>query len=214
MRNIDWNQVQDAVDFPRPKPGGYVVYISKVEDVENKEYLKIYYDFVEGDLRGYYGQLFKNKGFWGGNFIRSYKEKALPFFKAFKTSVEESNPGYVFKNDPQSLVRKYVGVVIAEEEYEANDGSIKTRLYVDKPLSVDSIKAKKYEVPPLKKIDHTNDPFTDLGRAVDSLSDADDPFNTLGRTAQAPAQSQSTQGDLFAGRYNVDDGLDDLELPF
>lgn len=63
-------------------------------------------------------------------FVKSYKQKALRFFKGFKTAVEESNRNYTFKNDPQSLVGKFMGVVLGEEEYRANDGSVKTRLYV------------------------------------------------------------------------------------
>lgn len=151
MKNIDWNNVQEMGDFPKPTPGGYIVRIVAVEDEEKKEYLRISYDFAEGDLKGYYKDLMQAMNFWGGTFIRSYKEKALGFFKGFKTAVEESNPGFVFQNEPQSLVGKFVGVVLGEEEYRANSGEIKKRLYVDQTRSGQAIRAGDFAVPPLKK---------------------------------------------------------------
>lgn len=192
MRQINWDTVQEASDFPKPEPGGYIVQITAVKDEEYREYLLISYDFAEGELKGYYKDLAKAKGFWGGTFIRSYKEKALPFFKGFKTAVEESNRSYEFRNDPQSLVHKFVGVVLAEEEYKSNDGKIKTRLYVDQVRSIAAIQAGEYAVPPLKKYEPKDsggfaplpdsypdgNPFADddpFAGLADGFSD-DDPF--------------------------------------
>lgn len=176
MKNVNWANVQEASDFPRPAPGGYIVRIVAVEDEEAKEYLRISFDFAEGDLKGYYKDLAAHAGFWGGTFIRSYKEKALPFFKAFKTAVEESNPGFVFQNEPQTLVGKFVGVVLAEEEYVAKTGQIKTRLYVDQTRSGQAIRAGDFAVPPLKKLapksNGGNTSFTDL----DDTDDGELPF--------------------------------------
>lgn len=152
MRNINWDNVQEASDFPKVTPGGYLARIVAVKDEEDKEYLLISYDFAEGELKGYYKDLAASKGFWGGTFVRSYKEKALPFFKAFKTAVEESNPGYVFQNDPQSLVGKWIGVIIGEEEYWSDrDRKVKIRTYVDQVRSGQAIRAGDFEVPLLKK---------------------------------------------------------------
>lgn len=152
MRNVNWDGVSEAQEFKRPGPGGYIIKIVSVEDVEDKEYLKIEYDIADGEFKGYYKDLYKSRGFWGGSFIRSYKERALPFFKAFKTSVEVSNKGFEFKNDPQSLVGKFLGVVLGEEEYEGNDGSVKKRLYVAQTRSGQSIRNNEFEVPALKKL--------------------------------------------------------------
>lgn len=217
MRNINWSNVPDATDFPRVTPGGYIVRIVKVEDEEDREFLRIYYDFIEGDLKGYYGDLYKSKGFWGGTFIRSYKEKALPFFKGFKTAVEESNPGFTFQNDPQSLVAKYVGVVLGEEEYTANDGKIKTRIYVDKTMSGQRIRTNDFKVPALKKLDNGSGqgPFNALSEKVADVfpDDRNDPFAKVPENALLREKPQAQQGDLFAGRYasNADD---DDDLPF
>lgn len=179
MRNIDWSKVQEAGEYAKVTPGGYIVRIVKVEDNEQGEYITVYYDFVEGELKGYYAQLYKAKDFWGGRFVRSYKEKALPFFKAFKTAVERSNPGYTFDNNPQSLVKKYVGVVIGEEEYLGNAGEKKVRTYVDRTVSGQRIREGDFKIPELKRLKPQDDPFTELADTVESIFDNGDPFANL-----------------------------------
>ena len=155
MRDLDLENVQEAQDFEKPTPGGYICGITAVEDVADKEYLKIEYDFAEGPLKNYYRGLYEAKGFWGGTFVKSYKEKALPFFKGFITAVENSNKGYKFKNDETTLKRRMVGLVLGEEEYVGKDGTVKTRLYVDQIHSVDVIKKGDFKIPELKKLPAT-----------------------------------------------------------
>lgn len=150
MNNIDWESVQEETD--RPVPGGYIAGITRVEDNEQKEYLIIEWEFAEGLFQGSNGETYERAKFWPMSFVKSYKKKALGYFKRFKTAVEESNRGYRFDNNPQSLTGKYVGVVLGEEEYRANDGTVKTRLYVADVKSVQDIRASRFEVPPLKKL--------------------------------------------------------------
>lgn len=174
-KNINWDNVQEAQEFPKVVPGGYVCRITSVEDVEDREYLKIEFDIAEGELTGHYTELYKAKGFWGGSFIRSYKETARPFFKAFKTAVEESNPGYKFNNDESTLIGKYIGLTIGTEEYEAKDGSAKTRQYVDKARSVAAIRSGDFDIPEdklLKKPSENNGPVP-----ANDVSLADLPFD-------------------------------------
>jgi len=151
MKDLNLANVQEAQEYERPVPGGYICGITSVEDVADKQYLKIEYDFAEGKFKNYYRELYEAKSFWGGSFIKSYKEKALPFFKGFITAVENSNKGFTFNNDETALKRKMVGLVLGEEEYFAKDGTIKTRLYVDQVRSVDAIKKGDFEIPELKK---------------------------------------------------------------
>ena len=152
MKALDLANVEDRKEFSKVQPGGYVCRIESVQDVVEKEYLKIEYDFAEGEHKQHYFELFQAKGFWGGRFIRSYKEKALPFFKSFNTAVENSNPGYKWDNDERKLLTKFVGLVLAEEEYRKNDGKIGTRLYVDQTRSVDEIRKGNFKVPELKRL--------------------------------------------------------------
>jgi len=152
MKNIDLTNVQEAADFENLTLGGYIAKITVAEDLEDKQYLRMEYDIAEGKFKGYYGDLFDRANFWGGKMIRSYKEKALPFFKAFITSVENSNKGYKWNSDEQKLVGKLVGIVLAEEEYTGNDGTVKTRLYVSSTRSVDEIKKGNFKIPDKKML--------------------------------------------------------------
>lgn len=149
MDNINWDTVQDEVR--RPVPGGYAARITKVEDNIEKKYLYIEWEFAEGDFKGCNQETFDAFGFWPMPIRKSYKPAALRFFKGFKTAVEMSNRNFVFNNDPQSLVGKFVGVVLGEEEYLGRDGNIKTRLYVAETRSGKSIRDSDFKVPDPKR---------------------------------------------------------------
>lgn len=179
MRNIDWDGVQERQpgDFERPGPGGYIARIVNVEDMEEKEYLRIEWDFEEGTHRGDNAATFARAGFWPIALIRSYKPNAQGFFKAFKTSVEASNRGYIFHNDPPSLEGKLMGVVLGEEEYVSGKGDLRTRLYVYQIRSVKAIQSGDFKVPELKKLSSeqvSNAKPDRQFQEVDPLGDDDD----------------------------------------
>lgn len=155
----DWNKVEaiDEGGGSRLPAGGYVARIRNVENVPGKQYLKIEYDIAEGDYRGYYADLFERAKFWGGHFVRSYKQSAAGFFKGFLNAVEASNKVQIVQPngdvDERQLIGKEVGVVLGEEEYIGNDGSIKTRLSVVKVMASDKIRAGEFTVPEKKKLE-------------------------------------------------------------
>lgn len=173
MKNINWNDVPDQTELERLQPGGYVCRITMAEDVPAKEYLKLEYDIAEGPQTGYYHELYKAKAFWGGTLYRSYKEKALSMFKGFLTAVKDSNPGFVFENQEKRLEGKLVGLVLAEEEYRGNDGSVKKRLYVSAVRSVDRIRKGDFIVPAIKKLETG---ISDGFMPVQDVDDEDVPF--------------------------------------
>lgn len=167
--------VQEAGDFTRPVAGGYVCKITKAENDEDKEYLKLEYDIAEGEFKDYYKELDEKKGYWLGRFIKSYKEKALPFFKSFCTAVTESNDKYIFDGDEhcdeRTLVGKKIGLVLGEEDYVKSDGSLGSRLYVAQTLSVERILKGDFKVPEYR---HLNEPAADPGTPMISpVSDSD-----------------------------------------
>lgn len=173
MKILNLNEVNEVEEFDKVTAGGYICGITSVEDVPEKEYLRIEYDIADGKLKNYYRTLYNNKGFWGASTIRSYKDKALPFFKAFITAIEQSNKNYKWDNDESKLVRKLIGFVLGEEEYLAKDGSIKTRLYVAKVTSVDKIKKGEFDVPALKKLSPT---VAASATVTDDVASLDVPF--------------------------------------
>ena len=157
MKKINLANVKEASDGNKLPPGGYVCKYTKVEDVPEQEYLSMEFDIAEGEHKGHYKELEKERGFWGGRAIRSYKEKAKPFFKRMCSAVAKSNPGFVFdageqNADEKTLVGKLVGLVLAEEEYIGNDGNLKTRLYVHKECDVKEIREGKFKIPNLKEL--------------------------------------------------------------
>lgn len=123
----DLVDVEESGGFINIKSGIYPAIIKAVEDVEAKDYLKINFDFVGGEYDNHFSELHKTKGpdwDFNGQFIRSYKDSALSFFKSFITSVEKSNDGYNFakeKGKPSSLVGKRIVVIFADTEVPVPD---------------------------------------------------------------------------------------------
>ena len=156
MRHIEnWDDIQERQEgeYASPAPGGYEAVICVVEDREDKQYLEIWWDFLSGPFQGSNQETHRRAGFWPTRLFKSYKDKALPFFKSFCTAVEKSNPGYRF-NDQNvlGLLNKHFGVVLGEEEYRKNDGSIGKRLYVHQVRSIKAIQDGDYKVPALKRL--------------------------------------------------------------
>lgn len=180
MRQVDnWDAIEERQDgsFQNPPPGGYVVQIVSVKDDETKECLKLDWDYTAPPWTGFNEQTFRRAGFWPTVLFRSYKESAMGFFKAFKTAVENSNPGYVFDwRNPLGLQGKYIGVVLGEEMYINKRGENKTRLYVDQVRSVQSIRDGDFKVPEIK--DKTNN-STGSSSRQDSAPAASNPFQEL-----------------------------------
>ena len=155
MKTInEFDNVQEITDEIKSLPaGGYICRITSVEDVEEKEYLKIEYDIADGEYKGWWSETYQRAHFWGGSFIRSYKERAAGFFKAFVSAVEKSNDGYKWDWDEKKLIGKIVGIVIGEEEYYSKKHKkVKTRYYADKVINLADLVSNKYKIPELKKV--------------------------------------------------------------
>lgn len=168
MKRIEnYEEIQASGNFKRLIAGGYVCRIMDVEDVPMNEntgkgdYLKINYDIAVNDLKNYFLDFFEKFGYWSksGTFMRSYKESALGMFKHFTNCVEESNLGYKWDFDETTLKGKLVGLVLGEEEYIANDGETKTRIYVKDIKTVEQIMNNDFVVPPLKKLKFEENQF-------------------------------------------------------
>ena len=173
-KNFDMNAYNEAEastggDFQRMPAGGYVVTIldvrTKGEDYgrvvdypEEKQYIKLIYDIAEGEFAGKYSD-----DYWQGP-DKDYGHQIFFSWKnmgAFKGNVrvfEESNPGFdfmaAFNADRYDLfVGKKLGIVLGEEEYIGNDGSVKKRFTFPRLKSVDDIRNGRFKVPPLKTLD-------------------------------------------------------------
>ena len=196
MKKInDWENIKENSDFKRLESGAYICAIKAVEDVSDKEYLKIYFDIVKGDNKGYFQKLYdsdtrKDKK-WpiAGTLIRSYKEAALSMFKGFCTAVEKSNKNYKWNFDEKTLVKKYIGLIIADEEYLNTKGQKRVRNYVASVRSLEAIEKGDFTIPALKELDESKiteakkkeedfiDPFADSTEVEENSSPVDDDSN-------------------------------------
>lgn len=155
MRQINLENVTEAGTADQLVAGGYICKYTNVEDLPDKQYLNMEFDIAEGDFKDYFKNLNDRAGFWGGHTIRSYKESALPFFKRMCSAVSKSNPGYIFDGgaqnaDEKTLVGKFVGLILGEEEYEKNNGEIGTRIVVHAEVPVETIRKGDFKVPAKK----------------------------------------------------------------
>ena len=191
MRKInDFDKVQEnGGGFKRIPDGAYIVGVKKVEDVSDKEFLRLELDICKGEYKNWYQQQYdadnRETKYWprDGVLVRSYKEKALPFFKGFITAVTKSNPKFEWKWNEQDLKNKVFGVVVGTEEYLKKNGGVGTRPYIDSVHSVEAIEKGDYTVPDVKKLDPTKttskpaepfvNPFSDSTPAIDPFANAD-----------------------------------------
>lgn len=161
MRKINWESVNTADAFAKPTAGAYIAVITKAQDFEDKELIRVEWDYHSGEFTGYNAKTEERAGFWPAAFVQSYKEKALPFFKRFKSSVEQSNARFVFdEDDVQALVGCLVGVVLGEEQYKKNNGSVGIRVYVHKTIPISAVERGEYSIPPLKMLPKGTETFS------------------------------------------------------
>lgn len=187
MKKIDLDNVQEFTRFRNPV-GGFICEIKTVEDVADREYLKVGYDIAEAlseDQKEFVGMYAKRKAerdFDYPTTVVSYKENSLPFFKGFVTALENSNKGYKWDNDENKFVGKKIGFVIGEEEYEGRDKNgmpkVKVRTYVAERHSVQAIKNGDFEVPEFKKLSQpvVDRPVNPFEQSVNSTPIAPDPI--------------------------------------
>lgn len=156
MKKIDMSTVQASGEFPRLTAGAYICKITAVEDVPEKEYLKVSYDIAQGEFADYYTEMRSNHPDWAwvGSYVKSYKTTALPMFKRFCSAVSKSNGGFVFDGgavnaDEKTLIGKMLGIVLREEEYYSNSGDIRTRLIVHSEFPIDKLATQKVPNPKL-----------------------------------------------------------------
>ena len=168
-------------EFERLPAGGYVIKITAVqdEDAPDKQYLRIVYDIAEGPEAGRYKNEDPDNDYRHA-FIRSYKDTALGMLKAFLNAVDETNGTKLGETvedglDEQALVGKTLGVVFGYEEYVANDGNVKERLYVKSCMSADRIREGDYKVPDFKRL-KTKPSASPVPEGFTALTDADLPF--------------------------------------
>lgn len=175
MKPIEgYDLINESGEFRKLPAGVYGVRITKVVDKPENEYLEVYCDIAKGEYANYFKSLVDNGLRDSSLHIRSYKTKALPFFKAFITAVEKTNPGYKWDWDEQKLVGKAVMAVVGEEEYLDKEGNVKVGTKIVEFRSLQAYQEGKVKVPELKKLPANADPRTALGAPAPLVTDVTD----------------------------------------
>lgn len=194
MKRIEnWENIKGDIGFEKLPVGGYVAKILNVQDVPEKEYLKISFDIDDGEKKGFFAEQYKNdtkedkKWPNAGFFIRSYKSTATSMFKGFINAVENSNKGYKYDFDESTLKNKKIGIVVALEEYQNQKGQIRERTYISAVRSVDTIKKGDFTVPELKKLNVT--------KSTNASNDFVNPFAQETAPATQPTVENNPFGD-------------------
>ena len=166
-------------DYEKLPAGGYVCRITKVEDHGNelKPYLHIVYDIAEGDHARFYADEWGKENEWAHDMRQYYTPAAFGIFKGFLKAIDISNDGNfaeVAENgfDEKMLKGCLIGLIIGEEEYRGNDGSIKTRMRVRGVRPLQQIREGKFKFPEIKKLE----PDAPQIAPTPSLDEGDLPF--------------------------------------
>lgn len=154
-------------DFETLPLGGHVLTIkgTKIENYDWGDVLILAIDIAEGEHVGFYQRQYDRKratdavAKWPGTFRQTIPSgdgsekdnKSKGWFKGMITAIEKSNQGYTWNWDERTLAGKKVGGVFGQEEYLANDGSVKLATKCVQVRSLDAIR-KGVDVPPIKKL--------------------------------------------------------------
>jgi hypothetical protein len=165
----NWESIKPETggEFSRPSAGAYVFGIIKDETTtsrSNNEMLVLSLDIAEGEFKKYFKDLSEklNKDF----FLKHYRvltEASIPYLKGDITSIEKSNPGFVYNFSDGSLRGKLVGGMLREEEYLDKNGMVKTSLKIMYLCSAEKARSGELQTPSVKKLDLSFNPPVDTG---------------------------------------------------
>ena len=165
-------------DYEILEAGGYICKIvgAKADKSQaGNEMLVLALDIAEGEHKGYFQRKFEDAKKQNKDVNKQVKWPSNKFFKGFGTIIEESNSGYKWTGNEESLKDKVLGCIFGEEEYEKMDGSIGTAVKVKFIRSVKSIEEGKYKVPERKKLVRNENAFGDFQNVSSDTGD-DLPF--------------------------------------
>ena len=164
----NWNEVQEFSDRQKLPLGAYVCKVKKCSVVDNSygEQLAILFDIAEGEYAGYFQKDFASNTAqdkkWRG-VLRVWipkddgsekDELTKRSFKGMVTAFENSNIGYQWDWNENSLVGKQVGVLFRNEEWDYN-GKHGWAVRPFRAISVDTVRDESYTLPKDKPLSNT-----------------------------------------------------------
>lgn len=155
-----WENTNCYGDFKSLKAGAYKCEVKAVEELKStngKKFVKISFDIADGEFKNYFADKYTNdtradkkwSGIWN-LFLAGYEEGTINTkFKGFITSIEKSNVGFIWDWNEQKLAKQFLGIVFRDEEFIAQDGSIKSCAKPFYAVPVDEIDKVKVPEPKL-----------------------------------------------------------------
>lgn len=157
----NWEEVEASEEFGEYETlnlGGHVVEIKRASEYvsmsSGNTSFKVEVDIADGEQKGFFRKQYDNDTRadkkWSNNAIKyiSLKEEFVSMFKGFIKIVENSNPGYKWNFDEETLKNKKLVGVFGLEEYQDNDGNVKTSTRLTQFRSLD--KLSEVKIPKVK----------------------------------------------------------------
>lgn len=186
----DYEKTATLKDTPKLPAGGYVAKIMGAEEVDYGNYRKllISVDITEGEYAGYYAENYRNNPMidrkWKGVVRISIPNDdgsepdnfSKRLFKTTIDAVENSNPGYHWGWDENTLKDKIIGLLVRLKEWEY-DGKHGWAPECFKLIDVNLIRSGKFTVPEDKPLNGNSSASSSGSAASDAVSVDDDlPF--------------------------------------
>ncbi|MFR6290521.1 MAG: hypothetical protein ACLUKQ_03620 [Peptococcaceae bacterium] len=186
----NYEETQARTGESRQLPAGLYAcqIVMAIEEERNgSRLLAIAFDIAEGEYKGFFQQRYDadtnpQKKWPGAGIRRQFVEdrdgSCNPFFKGLITSIEESNPGFKWNWDENTLRGKKFGAIMGREEFLANDGQKKMATKVFYISSIEGLKNAKIPEDKLLPDNTAGYPeMESLPPAGPTPTDADMPFN-------------------------------------
>jgi len=144
VRPSNWDTIQ--VHSERKPPSGcYIMQIINATvgmTKNNDTILRLELDIAEGEYKNYYTDISAS---YNKNLLLKFgqlceKESSIPYFKNIITDIEQSNMGFKFNFNCNSLRGKYIGAYTFYEVYKTNEGQIREAMKIDKFVSIDQVR--------------------------------------------------------------------------
>jgi hypothetical protein len=185
----NYDEVQVNLDFERLELGGHKGIIKSVEEytstISGNTSLKVTVDTDSTDKQpGYFQKQYDNdtrsdkKWSTGATKYVSLKEdeNCVKMLKSFITSVENSNPGFTYdwNKDVDQLKGKKVGLVFGLEEYQNQEGKLKTATKLNQFRSLD-----KVDHVLIPKVRLVSGAYMDYDDYIEETKESSNPFEAL-----------------------------------
>ena len=158
MRKIEnweeeYKKADEVVSFENLPVAPQICKVVKIEDIADKEYLKVYFDIADGEYKGFFKEKADNLGEWPSQGItyRSYKKSAEKFFMAFIKAIEKSNPNFKWNWDETKLIDKLFVANFGEEEF-VWDGERRVKVKCQEIRSLQALRDNKIKPLKIKKL--------------------------------------------------------------